>query len=326
MSPPTTPMHVTAIQGTTTSSTNNTSSVANMPSRVIYTSSKSQYPTCSFGSSYNSGEERVNNNNKNKNNSVVGVSDKNSLCCETAISSNSASTKNKNYFGLPLKSNEMLGEISPQQSSFSTEITRVPVEVGPSPPPKPKRWNNCNNNSVDYANISISSGGHAAVTLDNSSYRIGTSSCDASKSHSMTDFSYLKQQLVKSSDNQYLEAEDSTFLESNLMKLQARKELSGNGQCMGIDGTNRTMKDCQDYLMASFDMAEREGERLVKTVPVATTISSTSNIGLPYLSGPTMGARTNRSAESSPIATMQKKSVLQPVSYTHLTLPTICSV
>ena len=46
------------------------------------------------------------------------------------------------------------------------------------------------------------------------------------------------------------------------------------------DDTRKVMKDCQDYLMASFDMAEREGERLMET--------SASKL------------RNNRSAENRP--------------------------
>ena len=217
-------------------------------------------------------------------------------------SSNSIMNKTKQYFGLPLKHYRNDNE---NHFSFPTEATKTNPDH-PSPPPKPKRWNN-NSSSPEYANVAMSK-----LRCDNIEDQVSfdNSSKETSKSYSMTDFNHLKNQLVKMSDNTRGSNDGSLFLESNLMKLQARKESSD--QAITTQDSKRTLKDCQDYLMASFDMAEKEGERLITNPQLSVDQNSSPVLkASPEKTLSSGKIRTNRSAESSPITTMQKKSVLQ---------------
>ena len=223
------------------------------------------------------------------------------LSCDKP-SNNSIMNKTKQYFGLPLKHYRNDNE---NHFSFPSESTKTNPDY-PSPPPKPKRWNN-NSSSPEYANVAMSK-----LRCDNIEDQVSfdNSSKETSKSYSMTDFNHLKNQLVKMSENTRGSNEGSLFLESNLMKLQARKESSDQG--ISTQDSKRTLKDCQDYLMASFDMAEKEGERLISKSQLS--VDQNSSAVLKFSPERTLSSgkiRTNRSAESSPITTMQKKSVLQ---------------
>ncbi len=60
------------------------------------------------------------------------------------------------------------------------------------------------------------------------------------------------------------------------------------------DDAKRMLKDCQEYLMASFSMAEKEGDKLLFRNPLK-----------------------NRSAESSPMTTLQKSSASQHLYSSH---------
>ena len=171
-----------------------------------------------------------------------------------------------------------------QSSSGSIRDIGLNDTGGPSPPPKPKRWNN-SSSSPDYANVNISN-----VRCDNNSEGIGSYEADsneASKSYSMTDFSQLKKQLIEISDNvenggnedTNASNEDSLFLENHLMKLHARKELSGH-TTTNVEDSKSSLRDCQEYLMASFDMAEKEGERLMTTSGNGENRGKTFALGL----------------------------------------------
>ena len=229
-----------------------------------------------------------------------------SYCDTNSFGIGVPSTTSKQYFGLPIKDAQMDGLVGPK--TLSNGETRC-IEAAPSPPPKPKR-SNSNNNSPEYANVRIPGVGSGNNSTEAGIYK--NASNDASRSYSMTDFNRLKHQLVNSADNFSSANGDSMFLESHLLKLHARKESSGHNQTPE-DSNKRTLKDCQDYLMASFDMAEKEGERLVTGTADGMNMSKRSAAELTSPSRTSLSEviRTNRSAESSPIATMQKKSLLQ---------------
>ena len=137
-----------------------------------------------------------------------------------------------------------------------------------------------------------------------------TSSHGPSKNYTMTDFNQLTQKLVTSNVSHSTDTGNPIFLESNLMKLQAKNEMSN--ETIGPEDSMRTLKDCQDYLMASFDMAEKESERLKLGSPddISDTKKSAMGLTSPARTSIAGFARPNRSAESSPIATMQKKSLM----------------
>ena len=310
MSPPSTNMMpIATTSGTNTSTIDTLDTATTRYNSGAITNRTFQDPEEAYNHSTNH-QEQNSKTNKNKNLQVMSSAND---YCDKLNSNNAASGKNKHYFGLPLKEKSK-NDIMEQNTSASIRDIGLNDTGGPSPPPKPKRWNN-SSSSPGYANVSN-------VRCDNNSQGICSyedSSNEASKSYSMTDFSQLKKQLIEISDsvenggNEDTNAsnEDSLFLENHLMKLHARKELSGH-TTTEMEDSKSSLRDCQEYLMASFDMAEKEGERLMTTS--VNGENRGKNFALGLLSPtrlPTALARTNRSAESSPITTMQKKSVLQ---------------
>ena len=296
MSPPSTSLIPVATTPGTKTSTNHTSVNASMRSPVYNIQNK---PQDTNRNPWNNYEDNINLNEHPQ----AKFSDP---YCDN-LSSNSASTQyNKHYFGMPLEEKDK-GRIVKESDYLAGARTEI-IKTVPSPPPKPKRWTN-NSNNLDYANIAMSSIICDNMAADTVTFK--TSSHGPSKNYTMTDFNQLTQKLVTSNVSHSTDTGNPIFLESNLMKLQAKNEMSN--ETIGPEDSMRTLKDCQDYLMASFDMAEKESERLKLASPddISDTKKSAMGLTSPARTSIAGFARANRSAESSPIATMQKKSILQ---------------
>ena len=174
---------------------------------------------------------------------------------------------------------------SPSSSSNSAKQQQQQQLLQVPAPAKPKRSGSNNNNATDYANIEQLQQQQQLEMKRSSDYANVRVVRDSINNHSQLSYDeksrekYLEQQLAKLHEHISNSRSSPGSIPPELKK--SLPLIARSSDSLDADA-KRMLKDCQEYLMASFDMAEREGDRLLRH-PLK-----------------------NRSAESSPMTTLQK--------------------